>query len=62
MFDGSIPPSLSRLKGLRRLNLTSNRLSGTIPNELGDMSGLQELYLSRNDLTGTIPEWRSSAP
>jgi Leucine-rich repeat (LRR) protein len=48
-FHGSIPPSLSKLKGLRRLGLASNWLSGSIPLELGHMSGLQELYLSRND-------------
>jgi hypothetical protein len=43
------------LKGLRSLNLSSNRLTGTIPPELGQMSGLQELDLSRNDLSGGVP-------
>jgi hypothetical protein len=55
LFAGSIPPSLSRLKGLRSLNLSSNRLSGDIPTEVGQMPGLQELDLSRNDLSGSIP-------
>jgi Leucine-rich repeat (LRR) protein len=44
-----IPPSLGRLKRLRRLVLNSNRLK-TVPAELGNLDVLEELFLSENSL------------
>jgi hypothetical protein len=55
LFTGSIPSSLSRLKGLKTLSLADNKLTGHIPPQLHEMIGLQELYLSPNNLFGVIP-------
>jgi Leucine-rich repeat (LRR) protein len=55
-FNGSIPASINKIRGLILLNLTKNKLSGEIPKEIGLISGMQELYLSHNNLSGHIPE------
>ena len=54
-LTGSIPPELSGMKNLRRLNLSRNDFSGSIPAELGSISTLTKLDLSENLLTGSIP-------
>ena len=54
-LNGSIPPVLTGLADLRRLDLQSNGLTGQIPPEMGRLSKLQHLYLYRNRLTGQIP-------
>ncbi|KAF8656037.1 hypothetical protein HU200_060830 [Digitaria exilis] len=55
-FNGSIPASISKMKGLTILTLFENMLSGEIPPELGLMNGLKILSLSHNNLSGHIPE------
>ena len=53
-FQGEIPDALGRLKFLRLLNLSHNRLTGHIPT-LGNLSALEALDLSSNKLTDEIP-------
>ncbi|XP_076953694.1 uncharacterized protein LOC143627858 [Bidens hawaiensis] len=54
-ISGSIPPSISQLKGLALLNISFNSISGEIPSEIGQLEGLQELVLGKNKLTSNIP-------
>ena len=54
-LTGAIPSELSRLVGLRVLNLSHNRLEGSIPPQLGDLANLRELLLHVNNLSGNIP-------
>ncbi|RHN42805.1 putative protein kinase RLK-Pelle-LRR-XII-1 family [Medicago truncatula] len=54
-FNGSIPSSISRLSGLKLLNLSYNSISGDIPKELGQLDELQGLYLDGNKISGDIP-------
>ncbi|CAB9515264.1 Leucine Rich Repeat [Seminavis robusta] len=55
-LQGTLPPELSLLTNLVRLDLMSNDLTNTIPTELGQLSLLQVLGLSENpSLGGTIP-------
>ncbi|KAG6512759.1 receptor protein kinase-like protein ZAR1 [Zingiber officinale] len=53
---GSLPPSLSALAALRRINLRSNRLRGLLPPGLFSASSLQSLVLSGNSFSGAIPD------
>ncbi|XP_062145961.1 receptor-like protein 56 [Alnus glutinosa] len=46
---------LKRLKYLRSLDLTGNRLEGVIPSCLGMIGNLEVLYLSNNRLYGNLP-------
>ena len=53
---GVIPPELSGLAKLERLDLSVNYdLSGPIPPELGKLAKLKFLWLGTNDLSGPIP-------
>ncbi len=54
-LNGSIPPLLSGLVDLRRLDLDDNALTGGIPGALGQLASLELLYLHGNHLTGNIP-------
>ncbi len=54
-LTGTIPPEISKLTKLRKLDLSSNYLSGGIAPELGGLVNLQELNLVDNLLTGNIP-------
>ena len=47
-LKGSIPPELSGMKSLKRLNLSRNDFTGSIPSELGSISTLTNLNLSQN--------------
>jgi hypothetical protein len=52
---GTLPPELSLLTSLERLNLGLQKLRGPIP-DLGTLSStLRHIVLYDNDLTGTIP-------
>ncbi len=55
-IDGTIPPALGGLTGLRELQLAwNNQLTGSIPAELGQLTRLTDLNLAGNRLTGPIP-------
>ncbi len=56
-LDGSLPPHLDALAGLKHLDLDHprNDLTGSIPAELGNLTNLMQLKLSRSSLTGNIP-------
>ncbi|MBC6480750.1 MAG: hypothetical protein GDA56_26240 [Hormoscilla sp. GM7CHS1pb] len=51
----TLPSQLSRLTGLRKIDLNRKNLSGNIPPELGDLDNLTHLWLDHNSLTGNIP-------
>ncbi|KAK2634890.1 hypothetical protein Ddye_029682 [Dipteronia dyeriana] len=53
-FNGSIPSSMSSLRGLRKIDLSRNNLSGQIPKFLETLA-LENLNLSFNDLEGEVP-------
>jgi len=55
-FNGSIPPSIGLLSGLKLLNISHNSISGEIPHELGQLAELQELSLAGNEISGVIPD------
>ncbi|XAR61759.1 Non-specific serine/threonine protein kinase [Bertholletia excelsa] len=55
LINGTIPPSLGNLTGLKTLYLSHNLLTGSIPSSLGQLSSLSALNLSSNSLTGAIP-------
>ncbi|XP_043694414.1 probable LRR receptor-like serine/threonine-protein kinase At3g47570 [Telopea speciosissima] len=54
-FEGTIPQSLTRLKGIQNLDLSHNNFSGQIPKDLEKLSALQRLNLSFNNLEGEVP-------
>ncbi|XP_022764483.1 probable LRR receptor-like serine/threonine-protein kinase At3g47570 [Durio zibethinus] len=55
MFQGPISSSLSSLKGLIELDISSNNLSGEIPNFLVSFGSLLYLNISFNNFEGMIP-------
>ncbi|PUZ59353.1 hypothetical protein GQ55_4G034000 [Panicum hallii var. hallii] len=62
-LKGSIPPSLSNLTGLLRLNLSRNSLEGSLPAELLFSNSIIVLDVSFNYLSGPLQErWQSSNP
>ena len=55
-FTGQIPHDvIGRLKSLKGLNFSHNKLEGTIPSSLGMLTNLEWLDLSANELVGKIP-------
>ncbi|XP_057779507.1 polygalacturonase inhibitor-like [Salvia miltiorrhiza] len=62
MFWLTIPSDLSRLKSLKYMLLSHNKLSRSIPPSLAQLSKLDELKLDRNKLTGSIPDSFWNAP
>ncbi len=54
-LEGGIPPELTDLTQLTRLDLSANELTGPLPPELGGLAGLESLDLSSNDFSGPIP-------
>jgi len=57
-LSGDIPSELTKLEGLRFLNLSRNRFSGCIPEDIGgfkNLESLDSLNLSNNHLSGEIP-------
>lgn len=62
IVTGFIPSQLGRrLKNLRVVSLTNNRLTGTIPETISELQNLHTLDLSHNKLTGVIPPTLASA-
>ncbi|KAK3149197.1 hypothetical protein QOZ80_3AG0214190 [Eleusine coracana subsp. coracana] len=54
-LTGTLPPSLSRLRGLQRLSVAANALYGPIPPSLGRLAQLAHLNLSNNAFNGSFP-------
>jgi hypothetical protein len=54
-IGGALPTSLSNLKHLIKLDISSNSFSGQIPNVFARLTKLQELILYNNRLEGQIP-------
>ncbi|XP_048497946.1 protein MALE DISCOVERER 2-like [Beta vulgaris subsp. vulgaris] len=52
---GTLAPALKKLRYLRSLMMSNNRLSGSIPKEIGELKLLEVLDLTHNNLSGTIP-------
>ena len=59
-IGGTIPSTISGLKSLQTLDLTSNSLVGTIPSTISGLTSLQTLDLATNSLVGTIPSTMSA--
>ncbi|MFQ6623190.1 hypothetical protein Gotur_001695 [Gossypium turneri] len=59
-FSGDIPPEISRLKRLLRLDLSNNNIRGNVPKEISGLKRLITLRLQNNALTGEIPDFFSS--
>ena len=55
-LQGTLPPDIGQLDGLRSLNLDTNRLRGPIPAEWGSLINLETLILSNTGINGRIPE------
>ncbi|MBC6481673.1 MAG: leucine-rich repeat domain-containing protein [Hormoscilla sp. GM7CHS1pb] len=51
----TLPSQLSKLTGLRKIDLNREGLSGNIPPELGNLENLTHLWLDHNSLEGNIP-------
>ena len=54
-LTGPIPTSVTRMTGLVRLSLGTNRLFGLIPPRLGRLTNLESLAVGNNLLTGALP-------
>ncbi|KAL1541352.1 leucine-rich repeat receptor-like protein kinase PXC1 [Salvia divinorum] len=61
-FSGEIPPEMSSLHRLLRLDLSNNNLRGHIPSQLSNLSRLLTLNLQENKLSGQIPNFLDSLP
>nr|XP_011469026.1 PREDICTED: LRR receptor-like serine/threonine-protein kinase ERECTA isoform X2 [Fragaria vesca subsp. vesca]XP_011469027.1 PREDICTED: LRR receptor-like serine/threonine-protein kinase ERECTA isoform X2 [Fragaria vesca subsp. vesca] len=55
MWKGTLASYKSTLGLVKRIDLSSNRLTGEIPSEITYLVGLVSLNLSRNSLSGQIP-------
>ncbi|XP_065855445.1 leucine-rich repeat receptor-like protein kinase PXC1 [Euphorbia lathyris] len=61
-FSGEIPPDISSLKRLLRLDLSDNNIRGEIPGALTNLTKLLTLRLQNNELSGEIPDLTCSLP
>ena len=61
-LTGPIPTSVTRLPGLIRLSLGTNRLFGVIPPRLGRLAHLEFLAVGNNLLTGALPPQLGELP
>ncbi|EEF33744.1 Protein kinase APK1A, chloroplast precursor, putative [Ricinus communis] len=61
-FSGEIPPEISLLKRLLRLDLSDNNIRGVIPDGLSNLTRLLTLRLQNNELSGQIPDLTKSLP
>ncbi|GAV63815.1 Pkinase domain-containing protein/LRR_1 domain-containing protein/LRRNT_2 domain-containing protein [Cephalotus follicularis] len=59
-FSGQIPPEISSLKRLLRLDLSDNNINGNIPNQLSTLTRLLTLRLQNNEISGEIPDLSTS--
>lgn len=61
-LTGPIPTSVTRMTGLVRLSLGTNRLFGLIPPRLGRLTNLESLAVGNNLLTGALPPQLGNLP
>ncbi|KDP29241.1 hypothetical protein JCGZ_16630 [Jatropha curcas] len=61
-ISGEIPPEISTLKRLLRLDLSDNNIRGKIPSGLTNLTKLLTLRLQNNELSGKIPDLSKSLP
>lgn len=61
-LEGSIPPEIGQLTGLKELSIGFNEFSGALPKELGDLSSLETLGLYNNQFSGPIPRELAKLP
>ncbi|KAG5570312.1 hypothetical protein H5410_060078 [Solanum commersonii] len=56
-FSGEIPPEISSLRRLLRLDFSNNNLEGSIPTQIANLTRLLTLQLnfSNNELYGSVP-------
>lgn len=54
-LEGTLPPELSLLNGIKIIELTDNKISGGVPESWGALVNLEELLLKENELTGVVP-------
>ncbi|KAE8657726.1 Leucine-rich repeat receptor-like protein kinase PXC1 [Hibiscus syriacus] len=59
-LSGDIPPQISLLKRLLRLDLSNNNIRGNIPQEISGLKRLITLRLQNNALACQIPDFSSS--
>ncbi|XP_058739105.1 leucine-rich repeat receptor-like protein kinase PXC1 [Vicia villosa] len=59
-FSGDIPPEISSLRLLIRLDISDNNIHGEIPKELSKLKFLLTLRLQNNELSGEVPDLSSS--
>ncbi|CAN1347042.1 Probable LRR receptor-like serine/threonine-protein kinase At3g47570 [Linum perenne] len=55
LLQGHIPPSLSSLRGVQKLDVSRNNLSGQIPKFFGEFRSLELLNMSYNNFEGEVP-------
>ena len=61
--EGKTPGrALAKLRELRFLKLSRNKLTGEIPTELGQLTKLSEIVLGDNELSGPIPPSLAALP
>jgi Leucine-rich repeat (LRR) protein len=54
-LQGSLPPDVAILSGLRSIQATGSNLNGVLPTELGLLPDLQTLSLQKHKLQGPVP-------
>ncbi|KAL5742830.1 hypothetical protein ACOSP7_029562 [Xanthoceras sorbifolium] len=59
-FSAEIPPEISSLKRILRLDLSDNNIRGPIPKQIANLTRLLTLRLQNNELTGPIPDLSAS--
>lgn len=55
-LSGEIPPGISSLQRLLRLDLSDNNLRGPVPKQLSSLTRLLTLRLQNNALSGALPD------
>lgn len=53
-LEGEIPPEISHLQGLTKLDLASNSIEGSLPEAFYALTALKYIYLDNNKFKGTI--------
>ncbi|KAL9332044.1 hypothetical protein ACSQ67_001654 [Phaseolus vulgaris] len=59
-FSGDIPPQISSLRLLLRLDISDNNIRGPIPNQVAKLTHLLTLRLQNNALSGHVPDFSAS--